>query len=175
MLEQWSFSHVSKFVAFGALELNLETMGQDIDYDAVPPRFKFQSDAVSFSPPPPRFAVGTAVECQLQKGEWCPGEVVQIGWPEAMRDMGPVPEGGFDYICPYQVKLASGKLVMAPYDIDKFIRLRPDPLAPAAHGLLQAVKDAGVSDDKLLDAALKAADKIADKLETKFISWDEAY
>ena len=99
MLEQWSFSHVSKFVAFGALELNLETMGQDIDYDAVPPRFKFQSDAVSFSPPPPRFAVGTAVECQLQKGEWCPGEVVQIGWPEAMRDLGPVPEGGFDYIC----------------------------------------------------------------------------
>ena len=77
---------------------------------------------------------------------------------------------------PYQVKLASGKLVMAPYDIDKFIRLRPDPLAPAAHELLQAVKDAGVSDDKLLDAALKAADKIADKLERKDLSsWEEAY
>ena len=32
---------------------NAETMGQDVDYDAVPRRFKFQSDAVSFSPPPP--------------------------------------------------------------------------------------------------------------------------
>jgi len=69
------------------------------DGNPVPPRFRYQSDAVSFSPPPPRFAVGTAVECQLRKGEWCPGEVVQIGWPEAMRDLGPVPEGGFDYIC----------------------------------------------------------------------------
>ena len=65
---------------------------------------------------------------------------------------------------------------MAPEDTDEFIRLRPDPLAPAAHGLLQAVKDAGVSDDKLLDAALKAADKIADKLERKDLSsWEEAY
>ena len=64
---------------------------------------------------------------------------------------------------------------MAPYDTDEFIRLRPDPFAPAARELLQAVKDAGVSDDKLLDAALKAADKIADKLETKFKSWGEAY
>jgi len=65
---------------------------------------------------------------------------------------------------------------MAPEDTDEFIRLRPDPFAPAARELLQAVKDAGVSDDKLLDAALKAADKIADKLEVKmFSSWDEAY
>ena len=69
-----------------------------------------------------------------------------------------------------------GNLIMAPEDTDEFIRLRPDPLAPAAHELLQAVKDAGVSDDKLLDAALKAADKIADKLEVKMLSsWDEAY
>ena len=65
---------------------------------------------------------------------------------------------------------------MAPYDTDEFIRLRPDPFAPAAHELLQAVKGAGVSDDKLLDAALKAADKITDKLEVKMLSsWDEAY
>ena len=65
---------------------------------------------------------------------------------------------------------------MAPHDTDKFIRLRPDPLAPAAHELLQAAKDAGVSDDQLLDTALKAADKIADKLERKDLSsWDEAY
>ena len=65
---------------------------------------------------------------------------------------------------------------MAPHDTDKFIRLRPDPLASAAHELLQAVKDAGVSDDQLLDTALKAADKIADKLERKDLSsWDEAY
>ena len=92
-----------------------------------------------------------------------------------MRDMGPVPEGGFDYICPYQVKLASGKLVMAPYDIDKFIRLRPDPLAPAAHGLLQAVKDAGVSDDQLLDTALKAVDKLADAFEVKDGNIDDCF
>ena len=64
---------------------------------------------------------------------------------------------------------------MAPYDIDKFIRLRPDPLAPAAHGLLQAVKDTGVSDDKLLDAALKAADKIADACEVKDADFDEMF
>ena len=65
---------------------------------------------------------------------------------------------------------------MAPEDTDECIRLRPDPFAPAAHELLQAVKDAGVSDDKLLDAALKAADKIADKLERKDLSsWEEAY
>ena len=94
---------------------------------------------------------------------------------QAAIDMGPVPEGGFDYICPYQVKLASGKLVMAPYDIDKFIRLRPDPLAPAAHGLLQAVKDAGVSDDQLLDTALKAVDKLADAFEVRDGSIDDCF
>ena len=76
---------------------------------------------------------------------------------------------------PYQVKLASGKLVMAPYDIDKFIRLRPDPLAPAAHGLLQAVKDAGVSDDQLLDTALKAVDKLADAFEVRDGNIDDCF
>ncbi len=54
--------------------------------------------------------------------------------------------------------------------------MRPNPLAPAAHGILKAVKDLGVSDDQLLDTALKAADKIADKLERKDLSsWDEPY
>ncbi len=97
-------THVNKDGNVTCLSVRLsygwsETMGQDIDYDAVPRRFKFQSDAVSYSPPPPRFAVGTAVECQVEAGEWCQGEVVQIGWPEAFCDLGPVPEGGFDYIC----------------------------------------------------------------------------
>ncbi len=64
---------------------------------------------------------------------------------------------------------------MAPYDIDKFIRLRPDPLAPAAHGLLQAVKDAGVSDDKLLDTALRAVDKLADAFEVRDATFDEMF
>ena len=62
------------------------------------------------SPPPPRFAVGTAVECKLGSEEdWVPGEVVRIGWPEAFGDMGPaVPADGCDFICPYQIKLDSG-------------------------------------------------------------------
>ena len=64
---------------------------------------------------------------------------------------------------------------MAPHDTDKFIRLRPDPLAPAAHGLLQAVRDAGVSDEKLLDTALRAVDKIADACEVKDADFDEMF
>ena len=57
----------------------------------------------------------------------------------------------------------------------QFIRLRPDPLAPAAHGLLQAVKDAGVSDDQLLDTALKAVDKLADAFEVKDGNIDDCF
>ena len=64
---------------------------------------------------------------------------------------------------------------MAPEDTDEFIRLRPDPFAPAAHELLQAVKDTGVSDDKLLDAALKAADKLADAFEVKDGNIDDCF
>ena len=64
---------------------------------------------------------------------------------------------------------------MAPEDTDEFIRLRPDPLAPAAHGLLQAVRDAGVSDEKLLDTALRAVDKIADACEVKDADFDEMF
>ena len=128
------------------------------------------------SPPPPRFAVGTAVECRCQEG-WLPGEVVQIGWPVALGDMGPLaPDGGYDFICPYQVKLESGGLIMAQHDTDKLIRLRrPNPLAPAAHGILKAVKDLGVSDDKLLDTALRAVDKIADACEVKDADFDEMF
>ena len=55
------------------------------------------------------------------------------------------------------------------------IRLRPDPLAPAAHGLLQAVKDAGVSDDQLLDTALKAVDKLADAFEVRDGNIDDCF
>ena len=76
---------------------------------------------------------------------------------------------------PYQVKLESGNLIMAPEDTDEFIRLRPNPLAPAAHGLLQAVKDAGVSDDQLLDTALKAVDKLADAFEVKDGNIDDCF
>ena len=101
--------------------------------------------------------------------------MVQIGWGETFGDMGPVPDGGYDYICPYQVKTNSGRLAMAPYDTDEFIRLRPKPLAPAAHGLLQAVKDAGVSDDKLLDTALKAVDKLADAFEVRDGNIDDCF
>ena len=90
--------------------------------------------------------------------------------------MGPLaPDGGYDFICPYQVKLESGGLIMAQHDTDKLIRLRPDPLAPAAHGILKAVKDLGVSDDKLLDTALKAVDKIADACEVKDADFDEMF
>ena len=64
---------------------------------------------------------------------------------------------------------------MAPHDTDKFIRLRPDLLAPAARGLLPAVKDAGVSDDKLLDTALKAVDKLADAFEVKDGNIDDCF
>ena len=64
---------------------------------------------------------------------------------------------------------------MAPHDTDKFIRLRPNPLAPAAHGLLQAAKDAGVSDDQLLDAALNAVDNLADACEVKDADFDEMF
>ena len=64
---------------------------------------------------------------------------------------------------------------MAPHDTDKFIRLRPDPLAPAAHGLLQAAKDAGVSDDQLLDTALKAVDKLADASEVRDGNIDDCF
>ena len=101
--------------------------------------------------------------------------MVQIGWGETFGDMGPVPDGGYDYICPYQVRTDGGRLAMAPYDTDEFIRLRPNALAPAAHGLLQAVKDAGVSDDKLLDAALKAVDKLADACEVKDGNIDDCF
>ena len=101
--------------------------------------------------------------------------MVQIGWGETFGDMGPVPDGGFDYICPYQVKTNSGRLAMAPYDTDEFIRLRPNALAPAAHGILKAAKDAGVSDDKLLDTALKAVDKLADACEVKDADFDEMF
>ena len=64
---------------------------------------------------------------------------------------------------------------MAPHDTDEVIRLRPDPFAPAAHELLQAVKDAGVSDDKLLDTALKAVDKIADAFEVTDGNIDDCF
>ena len=52
---------------------------------------------------------------------------------------------------------------------------RPKPLAPAAHGLLQAVKDAGVSDDQLLDTALKAVDKLADAFEVRDGNIDDCF
>jgi len=52
---------------------------------------------------------------------------------------------------------------------------RPDPIAPAAHGLLQAVKDAGVSDDQLLDTALKAVDKLADAFEVRDGNIDDCF
>ena len=65
---------------------------------------------------------------------------------------------------------------MVQHDTDKLIRLRrPNPLAPAAHGILKAVKDLGVSDDKLLDTALKAVDKIADACEVKDADFDEMF
>ena len=64
---------------------------------------------------------------------------------------------------------------MAQHDTDKLIRLRPDPLAPAAHGILKAVKDLGVSDDKLLDTALKAVDKISDAFEVTDGNIDDCF
>ena len=64
---------------------------------------------------------------------------------------------------------------MAPHDTDKFIRLRPNPLAPAAHGLLQAIKDAGVSDDQVLDTALKAVHKLADAFEVTDGNIDDCF
>ena len=64
---------------------------------------------------------------------------------------------------------------MAQHETEKLIRLRPDPLAPAAHGILNAVKDLGVSDDKLLDTALRAVDKIADACEVKDADFDEMF
>ena len=65
---------------------------------------------------------------------------------------------------------------MAQHDTDKLIRLRrPNPLAPAAHGILKAVKDLGVSDDKLLDTALKAVDKISDAFEVTDGNIDDCF
>ena len=40
---------------------------------------------------------------------------------------------------------------------------------------MKAVKDLGVSDDKLLDTALKAVDKIADACEVKDADFDEMF
>ena len=42
-------------------------------------------------------------------------------------------------------------------------------------GLLQAVKDAGVSDDQLLDTALKAVDKLADAFEVRDGNIDDCF
>ena len=90
---------------------------------------------------------------------------------ESLYPETPVP---LDHTDPYTLLVAV--LLSAQCTDARVNTVTPDPFAPAAHELLQAVKDAGVSDDKLLDAALKAADKIADKLERKDLSsWEEAY
>ena len=129
------------------------------------------------SPPPPRFAVGTAVECKLGSEEdWVPGEVIRIGWPEAFGDMGPaVPADGCDFICPYQIKLDSGRLVFSPADTDASIRLKmPNPqLVEVGHDVVGRLREAGVSDDNLLAAALEVADKLSEAMRTKRTTWAE--
>jgi len=70
------------------------------------------ADAAAPDRPPPRFAVGERVECNVDS--WMLGEVVrhwyrEPGWPEGQ-------------VVPYQVKLDSGMTIFAPFDEDECIR-----------------------------------------------------
>ena len=70
-----------------------------------------------------RFGVGARVECNV--GAFLPGEVVALNYRE--------PDWPPGKTAPYQVKLADGRLIYAPFDDDRLIRRpRTYPLVEAA-------------------------------------------
>lgn len=79
-------------------------------------------------PPRPalRLSVGDRVECRVGphpvKG-WAPGRIIKLHYKE--------PSWPPNMVAPYQIALHDGRLIFAPQDTDKVIRLRP-PAAPDA-------------------------------------------
>jgi len=73
-----------------------------------------------------RFEVGARVECRVGphpvKG-WVPGRIIKLHYTE--------PSWPPNMVAPYQIALHDGRLIFAPQDSDKVIRLRPPP-APDA-------------------------------------------
>jgi len=73
-----------------------------------------------------RFDVGARVECRVGphplKG-WVPGRIIKIHYTE--------PSWPPNMVAPYQIALHDGRLIFAPQDTDRVIRLRP-PAAPDA-------------------------------------------
>ena len=60
-----------------------------------------------------RFAVGTRVECNC--GGWEPGTIVKVFYRQSSFPPGTV--------APYQIRLDNGKLIYAPIDEDRVIRM----------------------------------------------------
>jgi len=60
----------------------------------------------------PRFAVGTAVECNVGPDLWKRGTVVALDYAEE----------GWKQPAPYQIKLDDGRLIFAPLDEDSVVR-----------------------------------------------------
>ena len=60
-----------------------------------------------------RFAVGTRVECNC--GVWEPGTIVKVLYRQSSFPPGTV--------APYQIRLDNGKLIYAPIDEDRVIRM----------------------------------------------------
>jgi len=73
-----------------------------------------------------RFGVGARVSCRVGphpvKG-WAPGRIVRLHYTE--------PSWPPNMVAPYQIALQDGRLIFAPQDTDKVIKLRPPP-APDA-------------------------------------------
>lgn len=73
-----------------------------------------------------RFEIGARVECRVGphplKG-WVPGRIIRLHYTEATWPP--------NIIAPYQIALHDGRLIFAPQDTDRVIRLRPPP-APDA-------------------------------------------
>lgn len=73
-----------------------------------------------------RFDIGARVECRVGphpvKG-WVPGRIIKLHYTE--------PSWPPNMVAPYQIALHDGRLIFAPQDTDRVIRLRP-PAAPDA-------------------------------------------
>ena len=66
----------------------------------------------------PRFKVGDSVQCKVGMvgDNWENGRIAAVGYREAHFPPG--------FVAPYQVQLASGQLIYAPYDRDDIVRKR---------------------------------------------------
>ena len=81
-------------------------------------------DALAASRTPPRFAIGTAVECKLDAG-WQGGTVVAHHYFEQ--------GAGWKEPAPYQVQLIDDTLIFAPADTDRVVRLAPVRAPQCSH------------------------------------------